>query len=82
MMRNVMDKDLEKAYDEYAKDGGEIITQTVTDYAVLMRDVLTKLQDGLEMLEATVIAVPNLINLTKTAQDYLFYLEDNRRTII
>ena len=77
-----MDKDLEKAYDDYAKDGNITVTQTVTDYAELMRDVLTKLQDGLEMLEATVIAVPNLINLTKTAQDYLFYLEDNRRVIL
>lgn len=77
-----MDKDLEKAYDEYAKDGNIVVTQTVTDYAELMRDVLTKLQDGLEMLEATVIAVPNLINLTKTAQDYLYYLEDNRRVIL
>lgn len=77
-----MDKELEKAYDEYAKDGNIVVTQTVTDYAELMRDVLTKLQDGLEMLEATVIAVPNLINLTKTAQDYLYYLEDNRRVIL
>lgn len=77
-----MDKELEKAYDEYGKDGNIVVTQTVTDYAELMRDVLTKLQDGLEMLEATVIAVPNLINLTKTAQDYLYYLEDNRRVII
>jgi hypothetical protein len=77
-----MNNELEKAYDEYSKDGNIIVTQTVTDYAELMRDVLTKLQDGLEMLEATVIAVPNLINLTKTAQDYLFYLEDNRRVIL
>ena len=74
-----MDKDLEKAYDEYAKDGNITITQTVTDYAELMRDVLTKLQDGLEMLDTE---VPNLINLTKTAQDYLYYLEDNRRVIL
>ena len=77
-----MNNELEKAYDEYSKDGNIIVTQTVTDYAELMRDVLTKLLDGLEMLEATVIAVPNLINLTKTAQDYLFYLEDNRRVIL
>jgi hypothetical protein len=77
-----MDKELEKAYDEYGKDGNITVTQTVTDYAVLMRDVLIKLQDGLETLDATVIQVPNLINLTKTASDYLFYLEDNRRVII
>jgi hypothetical protein len=74
-----MDKELEKSYDEYGKDGNIIVTQTVTDYAELMRDVLTKLQDGLEVLE---LEVPNLINLTKTAQDYLFYLEDNRRVIL
>lgn len=77
-----MDNDLEKAYDDYGKDDGVQVLQTVTDYAVLMRDVLTKLQDGLETLDATVIQVPNLINLTKTASDYLFYLEDNRRVII
>jgi hypothetical protein len=74
-----MDKELEKSYDEYGKDGNITVTQTVTDYAELMRDVLTKLQDGLEVLE---LEVPNLINLTKTAQDYLFYLEDNRRVIL
>lgn len=78
----MMNENLEKAYDEYGKDGNIVVTQTVTDYAVLMRDVLTKLQDGLETLDATVIQVPNLINLTKTANDYLFYLEDNRRVII
>ena len=77
-----MDNDLENAYDEYAKDGNITVTQTVTDYAELMREVLTKLQDGLEMLDASVIAVPNLINLTKTAHDYLYYLEDNRRVIL
>lgn len=77
-----MDKELEKAYDEYGKDGNIIVTETVTDYALLMREVLTKLQDGLETLNATVIQVPNLINLTKTANDYLFYLEDNRRVIL
>lgn len=77
-----MDNNLEKAYDEYAKDGNIVVTQAVTDYAELMRDVLTKLHDGLEMLDASVIAVPNLINLTKTAQDYLYYLEDNRRVIL
>jgi hypothetical protein len=77
-----MNEELEKAYDEYGKDGDVTVTQTVTDYALLMRDVLIKLQDGLETLNATVIPVPNLINLTKTANDYLFYLEDNRRVII
>lgn len=72
-----MDKDLEKAYDEYGKEGGERLTQTDTDYRLLMREVLARIYDVAENLEQ-----PNLINLTKTAQDYLFYLEDNRRTII
>ena len=72
-----MDKDLEKAYDEYAKEGGERLSEVNTDYKLLMREVLARIYDVAEGLEQ-----PNLINLTKTAQDYLFYLEDNRRTII
>jgi len=77
-----MDKELEKAYDNYGKDGNITVEQTVTDYAVLMKDILIKMQDSVEMLEATVIQVPHLINLIKTANDYLFYLEDNRRVIL
>lgn len=77
-----MDKELEKAYDEYGKDGNITVEQTVTDYAVLMKDILIKMQDSVELLEATVIQVPHLINLIKTANDYLFYLEDNRRVIL
>jgi hypothetical protein len=77
-----MNNELEKAYDEYGKDGNITVEQTVTDYAVLMKDVLIKMQDSVEMLEATVIQVPHLINLIKTANDYLFYLEDNRRVIL
>lgn len=72
-----MDKDLEKAYDDYAKDGDERVTTSVTDYAVLMRDVLNRIQD-----EAEAQQLNNLINLAKTAQDYLYYLEDNRRVIL
>ena len=63
-----MDKELEKSYDEYGKDGKITVTQTVTDDAELMRDVGQKSQKQ-------VIAVSNLINLTKTAQDYFLYLE-------
>lgn len=77
-----MNEELEKAYDDYGKDDGVKITQTVTDYAVLMKDVLVKLNDSVEMLDATVIQVPHLINLIKTANDYMFYLEDNRRVIV
>lgn len=77
-----MDEELEKAYDEYAKDGDERLAESPVDYVVVMRETLTKLQDGLETLNDTVLAVPNLINLIKTAQDYLFYLEDNRRVIL
>lgn len=72
-----MDKELEKAYDDYGKDGDERITTTVTDYAILMREVLNRIQDEAEAQE-----LPNLINLAKTAQDYLYYLEDNRRVIL
>lgn len=52
------------------------------DYAVLMRDVLTRLKDDINRLEATVMEVPNLRNLAQTALDYMFYLEDNRRVIL
>jgi TRAP-type C4-dicarboxylate transport system substrate-binding protein len=72
-----MDKDLEKAYDDYAKDDDIKITQVVTDYAELMRELLNRIQDEVEAKE-----LDNLINLVKTAQDYLFYLEDNRRVIL
>jgi hypothetical protein len=77
-----MDKELEKAYDDYSKDDGVQILQTVTDYAVLMKETLIKIQDSVVLLDATVIQVPHLINLIKTANDYLFYLEDNRRVIL
>lgn len=77
-----MDKELEEAYDEYGKDGDERVTFVITDYALIMRETLNKLQDGIELLNASVLPVPNLINLVKSAQDYLFYLEDNRRVII
>ena len=52
------------------------------DYAVLMREVLTRLQDGINNLSADVIDITNLNNLVTTALDYMFYLEDNRRVIL
>lgn len=52
------------------------------DYAVLMREVLTRLQDGINSLSADVIDITNLNNLVTTALDYMFYLEDNRRVIL
>jgi len=50
-----------------------------TDYAVMLKDVLTRLDEGLGVDE---IDKDNLINLVRTAKDYLFYLEDNRRAIL
>jgi hypothetical protein len=70
------------AYDEYAKNDEIKVIKLNTDYAILMRETLAQLQDGLDNLDALVIQVPHLKNLVKVAQDYLFYLEDNRRTIV
>jgi len=71
-----------EVYDEYAKNDEVKIIELNTDYAVLMRETLTQLQDGIDRLEATVMEVPHLRNLVRVAQDYLFYLEDNRRVIV
>jgi hypothetical protein len=62
----------------------EIIREVISpvDYAIIMRDTLTRLQEGLDTLNATVIPVPNLLNLVNSSLDYLFYLEDNRRVIL
>ena len=49
------------------------------DYAVMMREVLIRLHD---LLEQDKFDKDNAMNLVKTAQDYLFYLEDNRRVIL
>ena len=46
-----------------------------TDYALLMKDVLLRLQDSVR-------GDSNATNLVNTALDYLFYLEDNRRVIL
>jgi hypothetical protein len=59
----------------------EVVKETVSaiDYALLMRETLVKIQAG---LESPTVDVPNLLNLVSTANDYLFYLEDNRRVIL
>lgn len=46
------------------------------DYAILMKETLNKLHDSIIKLDACVIACPDLITLTETALDYLYYLED------
>jgi len=56
----------------------EIVISPI-DYAVMMREVLIRLHD---LLEQDKFDKDNAMNLVKTAQDYLFYLEDNRRVII
>jgi len=84
-MENVggnLNTNLNLAYDEYAKNDEVKLVEIRTDYAVLMRETLAQLQDGIDNLDMLVLPVPNLKNLVKVAQDYLFYLEDNRRTII
>ena len=56
----------------------EIVISPI-DYAVMMKEVLIRLHD---LLEQKKFDKDNAMNLVKTAQDYLFYLEDNRRVII
>jgi len=56
----------------------EIVISPI-DYAVMMREVLIRLHD---LLEQDKFDKDNAMNLVKTAQDYLFYLEDNRRVIL
>ena len=51
-------------------------TQTAPDYKELMKDILVRLSDSIDTLEASVINVPHIKNMITTAQDYLFYLED------
>lgn len=70
------------AYDEYAKNDEVKIVELNTDYAILMRETLAQLQDEIDMLDSVLIPVPHIKNLVRVAQDYLFYLEDNRRTIV
>lgn len=84
-MENVggnLNTNLNLAYDEYAKNDEIKVVEIRTDYAVLMRETLAQLQDGIDNLDMLVLQVPHLKNLVKVAQDYLFYLEDNRRTIV
>ena len=56
--------------------------QSPIDYAVLMKETLTRLQDELNTLSNVLLPVPHMQNLVQTAIDYLFYLEDNRRVIL
>jgi hypothetical protein len=56
-----------------------IESQSPIDYAVQMRETLNQL---LGALLAEQERNEYLINLTQTAIDYLFYLEDNRRVIL
>lgn len=56
----------------------EIVISPI-DYAIMMKEVLIRLHD---LLEQKGFDNANAMNLVKTAQDYLFYLEDNRRVII
>lgn len=67
------------AYDEYAKNDDITITTSVIDYAVMMKEILNQ---TLGTLLAEQPQNEYLIGLTRTAMDYLFYLEDNRRTIV
>jgi hypothetical protein len=55
------------------------------DYAILMKETLTSIKEGLEMLEqitGELSELEVLVEKFKTALDYMFYLEDNRRTIV
>jgi len=56
-----------------------IEAQSPIDYAVQMKETLNQLLGAL-LSEQT--RNEYLINLTNTAIDYLFYLEDNRRVIL
>jgi hypothetical protein len=49
------------------------------DYAVLIKEILARLQ---ALLEQDVYDSETAINLIKTAIDYTYYLEDNRRVIL
>jgi hypothetical protein len=66
-------------YEQYASNDDWKLSKSSTDYAIKMKEVLVKLQD---LLEQDVYECENALNLVRTAQDYLFYLEDNRRVIL
>lgn len=52
------------------------------DYEKAMREILTRISDEADVLHAQGIDTTNLSNLIKVANDYMFYLEDNRRVIL
>jgi hypothetical protein len=60
-------------------DNKPVETVSPVDYVVLMRGTLTELQG---LLEQDVYESEYALNLIKTAIDYLYYLEDNRRVIL
>ena len=64
---------------EIGTEGVPAQTDSPIDYAVLMRETLNELRGAL-LTDQT--QNEYLINLTNTAIDYLFYLEDNRRVIL
>ena len=64
---------------EIDTEGVPAQTDSPIDYAVLMRETLNELRGAL-LTDQT--QNEYLINLTNTAIDYLFYLEDNRRVIL
>ena len=66
-------------YDQYAVNDDYKVAISRVDYEVLTKEVLVRLQD---LLEQDTFDNATAINLTKTALDYLVYLEDNRRVII
>jgi hypothetical protein len=60
-------------------DNKPVETVSPVDYVVLMRGTLTELQG---LLDQDVYESEYALNLIKTAIDYLYYLEDNRRVIL
>ena len=64
---------------EIDTEGVPAQTDSPIDYAVLMRETLNELRGALLTGQTQ---NEYLINLTNTAIDYLFYLEDNRRVIL
>ena len=56
-----------------------IETVSPVDYAVLLKEILARLQ---ALLEQDVYDSETAINLIKTAIDYTYYVEDNRRVIL
>jgi len=78
-------------YNDYGNNDDWKVAETRIDYAVMMKDVLTRLHDIIngELVDELNGALGNkpldlthALRLVNTALDYLFYLEDNRRVIL